>query len=405
MRHIGHIDCHGLLLAPTARQTFSSTATNSLFLVIMVRPKGILRIAAETWLTPAMDAGCMNMSQHFVDPWHMTTATKQSGMCTRTKKLLPRLPLFFESSGDSAEFRSSCLAGLTFLVRKPHGIVPPHQRENGETQECGTPSSVTWDQASQQCSHTNVAGRQARNVTHPTRCNKNSAHGLPTFSNQTANDIAEVLMKAPTSIKELPNLSGCSIADCMEFVGPVCISLCGQQTDELIEQESFCFIASHSDRDDPVIMWNHLGHEFLNNTCPCSERHNRGLVAITKTECVNLGIRSAILSEGVFTGAKESWKSEQACQHQIDALELGWQRLHRVLGAGKPHRPCNSGLKVVGATYFPQDFLELHPNIVIVSSACGGTGAVAKREKQHCILEFNREDPVETTRAHRAHTV
>jgi hypothetical protein len=58
-------------------------------------------------------------------------------------------------------------------------------------------------------------------------------HILPAFSNQTADDIAEVLMNAPTSIEELPNLRGCSIADCAEFVGPVHIFLCGQQTDEL----------------------------------------------------------------------------------------------------------------------------------------------------------------------------
>jgi hypothetical protein len=87
------------------------------------------------------------------------------------------------------------------------------------------------------------------------------------------------------------------------------------------------------------------------------QRHNCGLVAITKTECsMNLGICCAVLLEGVFTCAKEACKAEQACQHQIDALEFGWQQLHRVPGAGKPHRPCNPGLKVVGATYFPKAF-------------------------------------------------
>jgi hypothetical protein len=40
-------------------------------------------------MTPTLDAGCMNISRYFVDPSHMTTTTKQSGMCTRTKKLVP----------------------------------------------------------------------------------------------------------------------------------------------------------------------------------------------------------------------------------------------------------------------------------------------------------------------------
>jgi hypothetical protein len=127
------------------------------------------------------------------------------------------------------------------------------------------------------------------------------------------------------------------------------------------------------DTDNLVIMWNPLLHEFLNNTCPCNEQDNHGFISFTKKpQCENLGIHCFLLVEGVSKSGKEACVTEQACHYQIDNLDMGWQGLHRVSGAGKPNPVLQSGSEGHRSNLFPPKFLKLHPNVVIVGSAVPG---------------------------------
>jgi hypothetical protein len=64
---------------------------------------------------------------------------------------------------------------------------------------------------------------------------------------------------------------------------------------------------------------------------------------------------------------------EQACQLEIDDLDLGTQCLHCMAGAGKPHSFSDGGGMIVGATILPPDFFKNNPNIVIVASFLSST--------------------------------
>jgi hypothetical protein len=69
-----------------------------------------------------------------------------------------------------------------------------------------------------------------------------------------------------------------------------------------------------------------------------------------------------------FKNRQDCCKIEEACQHKIDDLDLGTQRLHRIAGAGMSHSIGDGGPMMVGATILPLNFFLKNPNIVIVGS-------------------------------------
>jgi hypothetical protein len=94
---------------------------------------------------------------------------------------------------------------------------------------------------------------------------------------------------------------------------------------------------------------------------------------ITQEQCAALELDFVILLDKNFEPRQDCCKVEQACQLEIDNLDLGTQRLHRVAGAGKPHLFRDGGCMIVGATIFPPDFFKNNPNIVIVASFLSST--------------------------------
>ena len=118
-------------------------------------------------------------------------------------------------------------------------------------------------------------------------------------------------------------------------------------------------------------MWNPLGHKFKNNTCPYNERFDQGLEPLTKDDCYELGIEYLLLVDGEMT-LRECRKIEQMCQYEINHLLLG-ERLHRTPGAGVALEGNEEAdvvaRRVVGITYLPPFFFELHPDICLVASA------------------------------------
>ena len=101
---------------------------------------------------------------------------------------------------------------------------------------------------------------------------------------------------------ELDELGGNSVVDYASNVGGVYVWFSSQATPGGIKHESKRFLTQgQNHRHNAVLMWNPHGHEFENNTCPIKERLNRGLVALTKDDCRDLGIEYFLLVDGELT--------------------------------------------------------------------------------------------------------
>jgi hypothetical protein len=157
-------------------------------------------------------------------------------------------------------------------------------------------------------------------------------------------------------------------------MGAVYIWMTGRETIQGVSDESVRFITNGQDPrgencfHNAILMWNPQNISFPNNICPYEQRFSHGLEKIGKLECEVLGVTFIVLIDEDFESRRECCKVEQACQLQIHHLDLGYQRMHRVAGAGMPHSIGDGGRMIVGATYLPMNFFENNPNIVIVAS-------------------------------------
>lgn len=163
-----------------------------------------------------------------------------------------------------------------------------------------------------------------------------------------------------------------------EKVGGVYTWFTAQQSEVEIQNEAIRFLTDgqkinrkrgHKDyRHNAVLMWNNQRQPFTDNICPYEERFNWGFEAITKPDCVALGIQHLILVDEKIS-EKDARQIEKACHYILHHLPLG-KRLHRVAGAGtgKPSEVVDGKSRVVGITFLPPNFYENNPNIVIVGS-------------------------------------
>jgi hypothetical protein len=111
--------------------------------------------------------------------------------------------------------------------------------------------------------------------------------------------------------------------------------------------------------------------QFPQNICPYQERFNHGFTKITKTDCCDFGIEYITLVDATMTRS-EGLTIEKNCQHILNDLQLGTQRLHRVPGAAiKKPEDGSKKRRIIGATFLPAGFFETYPNIVIVGSRDG----------------------------------
>jgi hypothetical protein len=108
---------------------------------------------------------------------------------------------------------------------------------------------------------------------------------------------------------------------------------------------------------------------FLKTTSvPTKIDFDHGFEGITQAQCAVLGLAFIQLLDENFKTSKDCCKVEEACQHEIDDLDLGTQRLHRIVGAGMSHSIGDGGPIIIGATFLPPNFFQNNPNIVIVGS-------------------------------------
>ena len=126
---------------------------------------------------------------------------------------------------------------------------------------------------------------------------------------------------------ELDELGGRSAVDYAANVSGVYVWYSSQDAASGIKSESTRFLTHGqkvfgNSRHNAVLMWNPQGHEFENNTCPCNERFDRGLVALTTDDCEILGIDFLLLVDDDLT-KREARKIEQMCQYEINHLPLG----------------------------------------------------------------------------------
>jgi hypothetical protein len=117
-----------------------------------------------------------------------------------------------------------------------------------------------------------------------------------------------------------------------------------------------------------ILMWNPKAIFFKNNICPYKDRFDHGFEGITHAQCADLGLDLIKLFDENFKTRKDCCKVEEACHYEINDLDLGTQRLHRVPGAGMAHLIGGGGRMLVGATFPPPNFFQNNPNIVIVGS-------------------------------------
>jgi hypothetical protein len=175
---------------------------------------------------------------------------------------------------------------------------------------------------------------------------------------------------------KLDELESHTAVDYATNEGGLYIWFSSQDTDFGLDMESTRFLTNGQKYlgghyHNAVLMWNPEGHQFKDNTCPFNERFDRGLEPLTKQDCRDLGIDSFLLVDGDMT-KREGRKIEQMCQYEINHLPLG-KRLHRTPGAGfgldnDPEADVVAR-RVVGITYLPPYFFELHPDICLVASA------------------------------------
>lgn len=194
---------------------------------------------------------------------------------------------------------------------------------------------------------------------------------IQSMGNKSADEIAQQVMNTPVS-----KMNSNTVLYYATNCGAVYIGYTERDDEDGVEFESTRFLTQgqksrgkNNGNHNAVLMWNPSTKKFPNNICPYEERFAHGFQPISKMDCFILGIDFVTLVDTEMTRT-EGLKIEKACHYEINDLDLGTQRLHRVPGASaKKLEDWTKKRRLIFATFLPLGFFADHPDIVIVGSS------------------------------------